>query len=438
MNYLLQDIKMLYLSKGVIVLSKKEKKNHKLERRDKIFLLVGAILLLLLIIVIYFAFFKKSNLSATDISKKMSKEIDSIESYKMVDPDEIAGEKHEYVEKTYIYDEDIEHSSNDWLASSASIEVFKNDSDAKLRYDYLNKYYEEYEETFSKEDFGDKIVKKIPNKKYLYLNGNVLLQINENASNSEINEYKNVLKKILRRNKYDKSSYSKKELDKEKKNNNKEIESTIKEEKEELLNDLNSKLDNMLTDLDNCSETDMYKIQRNVKDYAGVSIIKEKYDSVISKINTRKQNNVNDVNNRINNLYSTLDSNELQSIKDKIEEYTDEFYETYKSDWQTKLDDIENKINEKQRQEEIARKTKTLSNGNYTVGVDIESGTYDLIAVSGGGNVIIYDSLGGLEVNEIMGTRDSSFYSKTYNNVYLGSGYKIELKNGVTIKFQAK
>ena len=110
----------------------------------------------------------------------------------------------------------------------------------------------------------------------------------------------------------------------------------------------------MLTDLDNCSETDMYKIQRNVKDYAGVSIIKEKYDSVISKINTRKQNNVNDVNNIINNLYSTLDSNELQSIKDKIEEYTDEFYETYKSDWQTKLDDIENKISEKHRQEEIA------------------------------------------------------------------------------------
>ncbi len=419
-------------------MSKKEKKNHKLERRDKIFLLVGAILLLLLIIVIYFAFFKKSNLSATDISEKMSKEIDSIESYKKVDQDEIAGEKHEYVEKTYIYDEDIEHSSNDWLEASASIEVFKNDDDAKLRYDYLIKYYEEYEETFQEEDFGDKIVKKIPHKKYLYLNGNVLLQINEKASGSEIDEYTNVLKKILRRNKYDKVSYSKQEIDKFKENKNKKIESTIKDEKEELINNLNEELDKMLTDLDNCSEVNMYKIQRNVKDYADVPIIKEKYDSVISKINTRKQNNVNDINNRINNLYSTLDSNELQSIKDKIEEYTDEFYEAYKSDWQTKLDDIENKISEKQRQEEIARKTKTFSNGNYTVGVDIESGTYDLIAVSGGGNVFIYDSLGGLEVNEIMGTRDSSFYSKTYNNVYLGSGYKIELKNGVTIKFQAK
>lgn len=419
-------------------MSKKEKKNHKLERRDKIFLLVGAILLLLLIIVIYFAFFKKSNLSATDISEKMSKEIDSIESYKKVDQDEIAGEKHEYVEKTYIYDEDIEHSSNDWLEASASIEVFKNDDDAKLRYDYLIKYYEEYEETFQEEDFGDKIVKNTPSKKYLYLNGNVLLQINEKASGSEIDEYTNVLKKILRRNKYDKVSYSKQEIDKFKENKNKKIESTIKDEKEELINNLNEELDKMLTDLDNCSEVNMYKIQRNVKDYADVPIIKEKYDSVISKINTRKQNNVNDINNRINNLYSTLDSNELQSIKDKIEEYTDEFYEAYKSDWQTKLDDIENKISEKQRQEEIARKTKTFSNGNYTVGVDIESGTYDLIAVSGGGNVFIYDSLGGLEVNEIMGTRDSSFYSKTYNNVYLGSGYKIELKNGVTIKFQAK
>ena len=419
-------------------MSKKEKKSYKLERRDKIFLFIGVTLFLLLIIIIYFAFIKKSNLSAADISKKMSKQIESIERYKKVDPDKIAGKEHEYVEKTYIYDKNIEHPSNAWLEASASIEVFKTDADAKLRYYYLIKYYEEYEKTFLEEDYGNEIIKNIPSKKYLYLNGNVLLQINENASDSEINEYTDVLKRILKRNKYDKASYSKKEISKYKENKNVKIESIIKEEKEDLLNNLNEKLDKMLIDLDNCSESEMYKIQRNVKNYAGVPIVKEKYDSVISKISTKKQNNVNDINNRINNLYNTLYSNELQSIKDKIEEYTDEFYETYKIDWQTKLDDIENKISEKQKQEEIDRKTKTLSNGNYTVGVDIESGTYDLIAVAGGGNVIIYNSLGGLEVNEIMGTSSSSFYSKTYSNVYLGTGYKIELKNGVTIKFQAK
>lgn len=419
-------------------MSKKEKKSYKLERRDKIFLFIGVTLFLLLIIIIYFAFIKKSNLSAADISKKMSKQIESIERYKKVDPDKIAGKEHEYVEKTYIYDKNIEHPSNAWLEASASIEVFKTDADAKLRYYYLIKYYEEYEKTFLEEDYGNEIIKNIPSKKYLYLNGNVLLQINENASDSEINEYTDVLKRILKRNKYNKASYSKKEISKYKENKNVKIESIIKEEKEDLVNNLNEELDKMLINLDNCSESEMYKIQRNVNDYAGVPIVKEKYDSVISKISTKKQNNVNDINNRINNLYNTLDSNELQSIKDKIEEYTDEFYETYKIDWQTKLDDIENKISEKQKQEEIDRKTKTLSNGNYMVGVDIESGTYDLIAVAGGGNVIIYNSLGGLEVNEIMGISSSSFYSKTYSNVYLGTGYKIELKNGVTIKFQAK
>ena len=438
MNYLLQVLKVLYLSKGVIVLSKKGEKKHKLGRRDKTFLFIGAVLLLLLITAIYFAFIKKSNLSATDISKKMSKQIDSIESYKIVDSDKITEEKHKYVEKTYIYDKKINYTQDDWVEASASIEVFKDDVDAKLRYDYLINYYEEYEEIFSEEDFGDEIVKKSPNKNYLCLDGNVLLQINENATNDLVKEYKKVVKNVLKRNKYDKSSCSKKELDKEKEINNKEIESTIKDEKEKLINDLNKQLDDMLTKLDNCSEVEMYKIQRNVEDYDDIPIIKEKYDSVISKINTKKQNNVNDVNTRINNLYNTLDSNELQSIRNKIQEYTDEFYETYKSDWQTKLNDIENKISEKQRQEEIARKTKTLSNGNYTVGVDIESGTYDLIAVSGGGNVFIYNSLGRLKVNEIMGTRNSSFYSKTYNNVYLGTGYTIELKGGVTIKFQAK
>lgn len=63
---------------------------------------------------------------------------------------------------------------------------------------------------------------------------------------------------------------------------------------------------------------------------------------------------------------------------------------------------------EAKKQADLEAKTKTLSNGNYTAGVDFDGGTYDLIAVNGGGNVSSSNLYKG-GINAIMGVADDGF-----------------------------
>jgi hypothetical protein len=74
-----------------------------------------------------------------------------------------------------------------------------------------------------------------------------------------------------------------------------------------------------------------------------------------------------------------------------------------------------------------------LGNGNYTVGQDLEAGIYNIIAVSGDGNVSssnMYD--GGL--CEMMGTSDELYYIKEFKNVLLEDSTTLEISNGVDVK----
>ncbi len=77
----------------------------------------------------------------------------------------------------------------------------------------------------------------------------------------------------------------------------------------------------------------------------------------------------------------------------------------------------------------------TLSAGQYTVGEDIKAGKYDIIAQSGKGNVYIK---GSTSVIEMMGTSDSNYYIKNYNNVNLKNGDTIEITSSLVLLFQAE
>jgi hypothetical protein len=82
--------------------------------------------------------------------------------------------------------------------------------------------------------------------------------------------------------------------------------------------------------------------------------------------------------------------------------------------------------------------TVELGSGNFVAGTDFSAGTYDIIAVSGGGNVSsdnMYD--GG--INAIMGTADknkeigSNLYQQEYKNIELPKGTTLTV-SGVGIK----
>jgi len=76
-------------------------------------------------------------------------------------------------------------------------------------------------------------------------------------------------------------------------------------------------------------------------------------------------------------------------------------------------------------------KEYTFGPGNYVAGKDFEPGTYDIIAVKGGGNVFTDDGFDSL--NLIMGVHDREMYSKEYKNAEIKRGNKLQIVR-VTIK----
>ena len=74
-----------------------------------------------------------------------------------------------------------------------------------------------------------------------------------------------------------------------------------------------------------------------------------------------------------------------------------------------------------------------LGDGNYTVGSDIKAGIYNIVVVSGNGNVSSSNMFDG-GINSIMGVGDSSIYIKEHKNVTLNDNGTLTISNGVKVK----
>ncbi len=77
-----------------------------------------------------------------------------------------------------------------------------------------------------------------------------------------------------------------------------------------------------------------------------------------------------------------------------------------------------------------------FSSGNYTAGIDFPAGTYDIVAVSGGGNVSSSNAFSG-GINAVMGTEDQNelvdMYEQEYSNIDLPDGVVLSI-SGVTVR----
>ena len=73
----------------------------------------------------------------------------------------------------------------------------------------------------------------------------------------------------------------------------------------------------------------------------------------------------------------------------------------------------------------------TLSAGTYTVGVDIQAGTYDVFLQSGSGDVLTEN------MQEIFGTGVDG-YIQQYKNLHLVDGATLKITSDLTVKFDPK
>lgn len=130
--------------------------------------------------------------------------------------------------------------------------------------------------------------------------------------------------------------------------------------------------------------------------------------------------------------------NEIMGVKSKGSEYTPTFSNADLQDGEViHLAGVTLQVTSndasgvalKKRAQNIS-KTYDFSAGNYTAGKNFAAGTYDITAVSGGGNVTTEDG----SLNAIMGTDTSEdMYEKNYHNVNLSDGTVLKI-TGVTVK----
>lgn len=73
-----------------------------------------------------------------------------------------------------------------------------------------------------------------------------------------------------------------------------------------------------------------------------------------------------------------------------------------------------------------------LSSGHYIAGKDIPSGTYNLVATAGNGNVSSSNMYQG-GINEVMGTPGDEFTQETFNGLILPEGETLSLSGSVIL-----
>lgn len=113
--------------------------------------------------------------------------------------------------------------------------------------------------------------------------------------------------------------------------------------------------------------------------------------------------------------------------------------ETDNKKYEEKLKKARDKLKKEQEKEEqekkksLAKKERIFTAGNYSVGTDIDPGTYNIIALSGSGNCFVDSTTSVIETFTPGG---DTYAIDRYNNVKLSYGGTIEVTSTLKVKFE--
>lgn len=165
-----------------------------------------------------------------------------------------------------------------------------------------------------------------------------------------------------------------------------------------------------------------------------------KINSILEETNAKLSSQLKDKGMYINEIQE-----QKKELKQKIELLTKEIKEMEKITSTSTIIDIPNSSTDSMNSTDdsdspsdiseasISKQTVTLFKGSYTVGIDIQSGTYDLLADSGFG--LITGDLSSGFISEAIGISEHYPNSKTYSGLELTNGDEFVIKSNVTIKF---
>lgn len=341
--------------KGNINLKNIEKSTNK---KRSLFILIVFLVIAIIALVNIIVPDKKRNI-ALEIAKKIDQrlkfqQIKISELDKKNDPEKLLGEKNEYYQKVNLMNKEGE--------IVGIIEVFHNSEDAKIRKWYIEKINKSCKEKIKKEVYGEYYLNKTCGEKTSYIKDNIYIRLDPSLK-GKITNYKylweDIFKEVPTKNK---KIPSKERIDTIKKEKQKKIDSEINKIEKDLIKQLNQSADEfdqlISKTLESLNENDFQTLKTKLEIAKDVNYYSSKignWENQINNINNKilepKKNRAEDISQRLNNLLSSLDSDELSKIKEEIEKLGDPFFDDYETTWNDTIATIESKIAEKKEQD---------------------------------------------------------------------------------------
>ena len=376
------------------------KKSHKKLMTG--FLIGGGVLLIVAILVAVLMFKKEPDITSAKIMSLLEKRIpmvtDVVNYSEANDPNGIMGQENQYTSKSSWEDKRL---TNIISEHAGTIEVFKNTKDAELREWKINTTAEACKKIVTAEKYGSAVMSGWNCDDYhMYRVNTVLVRLSVSLNEAQLTEYKNALTDIIERFEVP----------------NVDVPSA------ERITELRKQVEE---DLDSTLKTQEQNLQKSLDEL------------VVS------------YSQRLDGIMESLDENELKNAKDELSVFKEGYYFAPKiAELEQKLNAIQAKIDEKNRLAEeaaaqaeadkLASKNKRLGSGKYEACVDVDSGTYDVKAVSGNGNLYVRSSNYSHYVNELMSATGAYGWNTEYKNMTLYCGDTLEIKNGLTVQLTAK
>ncbi len=428
-----------------------ESKNSKKSKVLRIVIAIGGLIIIAIACGFLIPFLvDRLNISSDKILERFAEKhsyVVDIENYTTeTDPNGIMGNENAYISKSSWGDNRLESIPE---GVAGTMEVFRNTKDAEIREWKLNYTKENCRNYITPEKYGEELSDYVCNGlSYgtIYRNSVVVIRLTRALSDEQVEEYKHGFDDLISGFIINESNTPTDEKVEElKKDIEKDTAASFEGQVKSFEDDLNNLADDFEKQIkaatESLSDDDYAELKDSLNYVKTIPFFSDKLDkwttsvkNVKNKITEKKNAVIANINNRLSAIASSLSESELSKVKEDIKNITDPYYDSYKEKWESKISSIETSIERKK----LAAKNRTFSAGKYTVGSDIESGTYDIIAVRGSGNLFIYNSSQRLDVNEVMDVYGRYGFSTKYNNEYLGYGYTIEIRSDLVLKFEAK
>lgn len=321
--------------------------NKKLDEKTKRKILVVIFsIVVILFLIICFAISESSVDSTYKIARKILDKLESdYDNITLVEEENDKEFKYSYNHSTLIYIDSIGKKENNEYA--IAVTKYNSHIEAKKKEEFFNSLnklmHNKYDNTIVEEydDFDSLFTDNV-----ILIKGKYLFSINSKMEHKDkIKQYINsIMKKydISDENEIDEkklNSYWKAKLNDYSKQFDKMYDKILKETKNNVLGYVD-KLDGC--DGNKCDEilNEISGLEKYADLSEEITSVKNKYNEIIKG----KEDIVNSINLSISNVKNSLNQEEFDSIKKRIEELKDSYYDKYKENWNSELSSVEEGI----------------------------------------------------------------------------------------------